>query len=148
QPLLAAPRMRERHRRALDLQENAVAAGERGEGPGSREIGDRQPPRERVEPRAGRVDGDLGGGAEAVLPRHHAVIRRTKTADEGLHYRLTRSRYLPSVVSTFTHSPSLTNSGTLTTAPVDSVAGLVAPLAVSPLIPGSLATICNTTCGG
>ena len=33
-------------------------------------------------------------------------------------------------------------------APVDSFAGLVAPLAVSPLMPGSLAAICRTTLGG
>ena len=51
-------------------------------------------------------------------------------------------------VSTFTHSPSLMKSGTLTTAPVESLAGLVAPLAVSPLMPGSLSVICRTTLGG
>ncbi len=40
--------------------------------------------------------------------------------------------YLPSAVSILIHSPSWTKRGTLTVAPVDTVAGLVAPLAVSP----------------
>jgi len=35
-------------------------------------------------------------------------------------------------------SPSFTNKGTLTVAPVSTVAGFVAPVAVLPLIPGSV----------
>ena len=37
-----------------------------------------------------------------------------------------------------TISPSETNSGTLTTAPVERVAGFEPPVAVSPLTPGSV----------
>jgi len=51
-------------------------------------------------------------------------------------------------VSILTHSPSFTNSGTCTTAPVDSVAGLVTLLAVSPFTPGSLWAICRVTWAG
>src|ERR1700728_3974826 len=63
-------------------------------------------------------------------------------------YLLTRSWYCPVEVSTLIHSPSLMKSGTLTTAPEVSVAGLVAPLAVSPLMPGSLEATCMMTFGG
>jgi hypothetical protein len=44
-------------------------------------------------------------------------------------------------VSTRIFSPSFTNSGTCTTAPVSIVAGLVEPEAVSPLMPGSVFVI-------
>ena len=39
----------------------------------------------------------------------------------------TRDRYSPVLVSIFSLSPVLTNSGTMTCAPVSTVAGLVAP---------------------
>jgi hypothetical protein len=51
-------------------------------------------------------------------------------------------------VSILIHSPSFTNRGTFTVAPVAIVAGLVTLLAVSPFTPGSLAVICTTTCAG
>lgn len=52
-------------------------------------------------------------------------------------YYLTRSTYEFVRVSIFIFSPSLTNKGTLTTAPVSKVAGLSVFVAVSPLTPGS-----------
>src|SRR5262249_58589040 len=57
----------------------------------------------------------------------------------------TRVRYLPSRVSIFRTSPSLMNSGTLTTYPVSSSAGFVAPLTVSPRTPGSHLTTLRST---
>ncbi len=51
---------------------------------------------------------------------------------------LTRSMYLFSRVSTRIHSPSLMNSGTPMLAPVDTLAGLVTFVAVSPRAPGSV----------
>jgi hypothetical protein len=45
-------------------------------------------------------------------------------------------------------SPWLTNSGTLTEAPVSSFASLVPPVTVSPRMPGSVSTIFSSTCGG
>ena len=47
-------------------------------------------------------------------------------------------RYSPERVSTFTRSPTFTNSGTCTTSPVSSVAGLRAPETRSPWMPGSV----------
>src|SRR5665213_3314808 len=45
-------------------------------------------------------------------------------------------------------SPGLTNSGTFTVAPVSSFAGFVAPVAVSPLKPGSVSSTLSSTCAG
>ena len=45
-------------------------------------------------------------------------------------------------------SPCSTKSGTCTTAPVSSVAGFVAPVAVFPLTPGSDSVIRSTTVRG
>ena len=51
-------------------------------------------------------------------------------------------------------SPSLRNSGTFTTAPVSSLAGLEPPVTVSPRAPGSVSTIFSSakiggvTCSG
>ena len=53
--------------------------------------------------------------------------------------------YSPVLVSTLIVSPSLTNIGTLTTAPVSNVAGFIAFVAVLPLIPGSAWVINNST---
>ena len=53
----------------------------------------------------------------------------------------TRSRYCPVRVSILIVSPTLMNSGTLMVAPVAILAGLVAPVAVSPRKPGSVSTI-------
>src|SRR5579859_4204797 len=57
---------------------------------------------------------------------------------------LTRSTYWPVRVSIHTRSPGFTNRGTLTTAPVSSVAGLVTLLAVSPRTPGSALSTVNS----
>jgi hypothetical protein len=51
---------------------------------------------------------------------------------------LALSRYSPERVSIFRMSPSLMKRGTWITRPVERVAGLVAPVAVSPFQPGSL----------
>ncbi|CFO39514.1 Uncharacterised protein [Staphylococcus aureus] len=45
-------------------------------------------------------------------------------------------------------SPSLTNKGTFKVYPVSTVADLVAPLAVSPLIPGSVSVTTSSTVFG
>ena len=62
----------------------------------------------------------------------------------GIH-SLAREMYSPLRVSTLSRSPSSTNNGTLTTAPVSRVAGLLPPWAVSPLTPGSVSVTVNTT---
>ena len=57
--------------------------------------------------------------------------------------------YEPERVSTFTQSPTLTKSGTLTVAPVYSVAGLLPPpVAVSPFRPGSVWVTSSSTGAG
>ncbi len=50
----------------------------------------------------------------------------------------TRSTYEPSAVFILTFSPSLINKGTRIVAPVSTVAGFVALVAVSPFNPGSV----------
>ena len=60
----------------------------------------------------------------------------------------TRSMYSPERVSTLIRSPSSTNSGTFTTAPVSSVAGFSAPVRVSPFTPGSVFVMVSTTDAG
>src|SRR5829696_2564122 len=57
-------------------------------------------------------------------------------------------RYSLERVSTRTRSPTLTKSGTCTTTPVSSVAGLLPPVAVSPLRPGSVSATSRSTCAG
>ena len=57
--------------------------------------------------------------------------------------------YEPERVSTLTRSPMFTNSGTLTVAPVSSVAGLLPPPdAVSPRTPGSVCVTSSSTDAG
>ena len=53
--------------------------------------------------------------------------------------------YSPVLVSTLITSPSFTNIGTFTTAPVSNVAGFIAFVAVFPFIPGSACVINNST---
>ncbi len=53
----------------------------------------------------------------------------------------TLDRYSPVRVSILITSPCSTNRGTYTVAPVSTIAGLVAPVAVSPLKPGSVSVI-------
>src|SRR6478736_8578520 len=60
----------------------------------------------------------------------------------------TRSRYSPDRVSTLMRSPSSTNRGTWTTAPVSSFAGFIAPVLVSPFAPGSVWMIARATEAG
>src|SRR5919107_1250260 len=57
-------------------------------------------------------------------------------------------RYSLDRVSTLTRSPTLMKSGTCTTTPVSRVAGLVPPVAVSPLSPGSVSETSRSTCAG
>ena len=49
----------------------------------------------------------------------------------------TLDKYSPVLVSIFNLSPRFTNKGTYTTAPVSTVQGFVAPVAVLPFSPGS-----------
>ena len=62
--------------------------------------------------------------------------------------RHTRVRYLSSRRSTRITWPSSMKSGTCTVAPVSSVAGLVAPVAVSPRTPGSVRVTASSTKDG
>src|SRR5690606_40897600 len=64
------------------------------------------------------------------------ILQAVRRPPELRHYALTRETYSPVRVSTRITSPSGTNSGTRTTAPVSSLAGLVPPLLVSPRTPG------------
>ena len=57
----------------------------------------------------------------------------------------TLDRYSPVLVSILILSPWFTNRGTFTCAPVSTVAGFVAPWAVSPLNPGSVSVISSST---
>ena len=61
---------------------------------------------------------------------------------------LFRSIYSPVLVSIRILSPVLINSGTLISAPVSSVAGFVALVAVSPLKPGSVSVTSSSTKNG
>src|SRR5919202_1309188 len=99
----------------------------------------------------GRVDGhveldDVGAGQDRQQVRQllfgQAGILRQRVAAH------TRSMYEPSRVSTRILSPVLTNNGTWMTLPVSSVAGLVPPVAVSPLKPGSVLVTSSTTLSG
>src|SRR3954465_13437798 len=62
--------------------------------------------------------------------------------------RQAREMYLLSRGSTLTLSPTLTNIGTWTTAPVSSVAGFVTFETVSPLTPGSVSVTVSSTDAG
>ena len=78
-------------------------------------------------------------------PKKHQNIskivrfRKRPCAPGGSHfYSFTLSTYSPVFVFTLINSPSFTNKGTFTVAPVSTVAGLSVRVAVSPLTPGSL----------
>ncbi len=58
---------------------------------------------------------------------------------------LTRSRYSPVRVSTLIMSPMSTNAGTMISAPVSILTGLVKLVAVLPLIEGSQYSMASTT---
>src|SRR5215208_6719668 len=84
---------------------------------------------------AGRSPGGFGGAGPAPPMR------------QGVAH-CTRVRYAPERVSTLIRSPVSTNSGTWTTAPVSTVAGLVAPETRSPLTPGSVSATSSSTAAG
>ena len=66
------------------------------------------------------------------------ILLVVQTLNDVLHnYFFTRSTYSPVRVSTFITSPSLTNIGTWTVAPVSTVTGFKTLVAVSPFTPGS-----------
>src|SRR5262249_58295824 len=109
----------------------AAAPGEAGDLGGLQQLDD-APDRVHVEQRARRA---LVLRCVLVAP---LLVRHGQAA-------ATRVRYLPSRVSIFRTSPSLMNSGTLTTYPVSSSAGFVAPLTVSPRTPGSHLTTLRST---
>ena len=71
---------------------------------------------------------------------------RTRLGIESAHPA--RPRYSPVRVSTRTVTPWSRCSGTWTTAPVDSVAGLVRPVAELPRTPGAVSTIGSSTVSG
>ena len=71
------------------------------------------------------------------------VLRHFITLYSLLIY--TRERYSPVRVSILITSSCSTNKGTYTVAPVSTTAGFVAPVAVSPLNPGSVSVIFNST---
>src|SRR5690606_9077652 len=73
------------------------------------------------------------------------ILQAGRRPPELRHYSLTRETDSPVRVSTRITSPSGTNSGTRTTAPVSSLAGLVPPLLVSPRTPGSVSTMRRLT---
>ena len=78
-------------------------------------------------------------GAAAAAPFSYLVVSQP----------FARSRYSPTRVSTRMRSPGLMNSGTLISAPVSRVAGLVALVAVLPAKPGSVSvTSSSTNVGG
>src|SRR5690606_6841733 len=127
-------------------------AGRRGTRPG---IGQRQALEVRI----------AGGGADQHRRLHLQHLPLGKETADGreqrrppsqvlqagrrppgcVHYSLTRETYSPVRVSTRITSPSGTNSGTRTTAPVSSLAGLPPPPLVSPRTPGSVSTILRLT---
>src|SRR4030095_816003 len=78
----------------------------------------------------------VGGRVERPLPGRPPALHlgRLELAHAG--YALVR--YSALRVSTLIRSPGLTNSGTCTTSPVSSVAGLRAPDTRSPWMPGSV----------
>src|SRR5690606_11943924 len=91
-------------------------------------------------------------------PGRQAGLRRVPSDGTGLApvdpwpqgghgpvHHLTRETYSPERVSTLMVSSWATNSGTRTTAPVSSVAGLPPVPAVSPFTPGSVSTIFSST---
>src|SRR5579884_1696367 len=83
----------------------------------------------------------------ALQPLLHALYLDDEQANSMYCY-FTRSTYCPVRVSMRILSPGFTNRGTLTTAPVSSVAGFVTLLAVSPRTPGSaLSTVSSTKLG-
>src|SRR5690554_490836 len=74
--------------------------------------------------------------------KQEASRRVCQSSPDQLFTRLT---YSPERVSTLSTSPITINRGTLTTAPVESVAGFEPPCAVSPFIPGSVSTTSSST---
>ena len=78
-----------------------------------------------------------------TMNRIHCLSGLSYQSDIVTDYTL--ERYSPVLVSILMTSCSSTNKGTFTVAPVSTVAGLVAPVAVSPLNHGSVSVISNST---
>src|SRR5690606_9371413 len=120
---------------------NQVAAAGAGGGHAARRAPSWGPGRWTGDPE-GRPPGD--GRADPP-----AVRRRRRDAAAGRpqvpRAYLTRLTYSPERVSTLITSSCPTNSGTRTTAPVSSVAGLPPPPEVSPRTPGSVWVILSST---
>src|SRR5690606_1265621 len=82
-------------------------------------------------------------GAIGLVERLESQVARLSPG-----FAHTRVKYSPLRVSTFTRSPCSTNRGAFTTSPVSSVTGLVAPVRVSPLTPGSASVTSSSTAAG
>src|SRR5205085_5160801 len=98
-----------------------------------------------------RVAEELHGVAAGEIrriEREQCGATRRAPARAAVRAHFTRSMYSPLRVSTFRRSPSPTKSGTWTTRPVSSVAGLSAPLTRSPFTPGSVAATVRATEAG
>jgi len=75
---------------------------------------------------------------EFYFSHKNAETRQALSLQDTMIYSFTLSTYSPVLVLMRMSSPSFTNKGTFTVAPVSIVAGLSVRVAVSPLIPGSL----------
>src|SRR5690606_36448449 len=116
----------------------------------------RREARARLGPRKDRHDFPAANGHGMVLEDHAVRFHRDNVPglDQQvagfrrhrlLRHYLTRLTYSPDRVSTLIISSWLTDSGTRTTAPVSSVAGLPPPPEVSPRTPGSVSLILSST---
>src|SRR5690625_41272 len=110
--------------------------------------------------KAGALRNKVGSWLVAVLPGPHFTSRLPPAPGKSdrmlglpcinifvpvLHQSVTRERYSPLRVSTLMTSPSWTNNGTRTVAPVSRWAGLPPLPEVSPRRPGSVSTILSST---
>src|SRR5712692_7868314 len=87
-----------------------------------------------------RIHAAVATAEGSGVPRRPAPLPRRS--------HLTRSRYAPVRVSTRIRSPTDTNNGTCTVAPVSNVAGFDPPLTVSPRMPGVVAVTVSSTALG
>src|SRR5205823_6965722 len=101
---------------------------------------------------AGRDGRRAGRRLLRAGPQQHDLLVASATGRESLVrgsvLRQARWMYRRSRGSTLIRSPTLTKSGTCTTAPVSSVAGFVTFETVSPLTPGSVSVTASTTDAG
>jgi len=87
-----------------------------------------------------------GRTGKPLANRSAALLSRRSFWPEVQRYA--RDKYAPVRVSTLINSPSLRYSGTWTTKPVSSFAGLLRPVAELPRTPGLHSTIRSTTAVG